>query len=344
MEKAVISGTGYQHYLASIAADGLRSFTLGTTEGPVGGEIRGVAIHGTRAIAQMRENHALGIVETLILGQAYLGAALLASNLKASQRIVLSVQCEGAAEGYTVEARLDLADTGEPATGTSTPTVSVRGWIFNPAIPLDSPPSSFDTAPFVGKGSLTITRYAPDGLAQFSGTVELHSGRLSQDLAVYFLDSEQTHTAFRFGIAFDKEGRVSGAGGMFLQAMPGAREGTLSRAEEQLAILPSPGTWFASGKSLDELVAGPFMLFEPDLGSGFEFRFDCHCSRDLIRSFIASSTISFLEELVKEGPWPVSTVCHNCGTTYSFPKEELAKMLNQAVSDASRKGQGEPVV
>jgi molecular chaperone Hsp33 len=272
----------------------------------------------------MRANHRLGIAETLVLGQACLGAALVASTLKAEQRLVLSVQCSGPAEGFTVEARTNTDGKDRILS------IGLRGWIFNPDIQVDRPPESFDTAPLVGSGSLTLIRHSPDASQSFTGTVALHSGRLSQDLAVYFLESEQTHTAFRFGIQFDHEGRLIGAGGVYLQALPGALESTLSRAEEQLAILPSPGAWFAGGRSLEELAAGPFMLFDPAPGDTIGLDFSCHCSRSLVASFLASSQESFLEEMAVHGPWPIGTTCHNCGSVFEFSQKEIQEMLERA--------------
>jgi molecular chaperone Hsp33 len=36
--------------------------------------IRGVVVQGTRMVNQLRANHELGLFETLVLGQAYVGA------------------------------------------------------------------------------------------------------------------------------------------------------------------------------------------------------------------------------------------------------------------------------
>ncbi|MBT3273241.1 MAG: Hsp33 family molecular chaperone HslO, partial [Spirochaetales bacterium] len=46
------------------------------------GTVRGALLHGTRLVNEMRANHELGILETLVLGHAYMGALLLSSNLK----------------------------------------------------------------------------------------------------------------------------------------------------------------------------------------------------------------------------------------------------------------------
>jgi molecular chaperone Hsp33 len=308
-------------HLGRIAPDGIATFSLGTIEGPPGGEIRGFIVNGTRMISQMRANHRLGIPETLVLGHAYLGAALMASSQRDGDRVLLAVSCEGPAEGFHVDARR-VAGDGDRGSG-----VAVRGRIFNSSIVLDRPPESFDTAAFVGAGSITVTRQLEGNGQAFTGTTALHSGRLSQDLAVYYLESEQTHSAFRLGIQFDRSGRVAGAAGIFLQALPKALATTCDEAERKLALMPSPAAWIAQGGECMDLVERHLSLLDPVSLGSMDVSFFCPCSREGIGGFLESADRSFLEELVETGPWPVETICHNCGSVHSFDRDEVEAML-----------------
>ncbi|MCK7512368.1 MAG: Hsp33 family molecular chaperone HslO [Desulfobacterales bacterium] len=64
-----------------------------------GGAVRGAILHGTRMVNEMRANHELGILETLTLGRAYLGVALMAADLKGSDRVVAADQLQRADQG-----------------------------------------------------------------------------------------------------------------------------------------------------------------------------------------------------------------------------------------------------
>ena len=55
-------------------------------------------------IAQMGWNHELGVLETLALGHAYLGACLMSASLKGNDRLRLQVDCSGPIKGLVVEA------------------------------------------------------------------------------------------------------------------------------------------------------------------------------------------------------------------------------------------------
>ena len=83
-------------YRAS-ARDRLYNFVLAD------GTVRGVVLHGTRMINEMRANHKLGILETLVLGRAYLGAGLMSAALKGSDRLSIKIECSGPIKGLSVE-------------------------------------------------------------------------------------------------------------------------------------------------------------------------------------------------------------------------------------------------
>ena len=292
--------------LGSIIADGISVFTLG------GGRVRGALLHGSRLVNQMRANHRLGPLETMVLGQACLGAALLGSTLKEGDRIVLRVEGDGPAEGFSVEA----SSSG-----------SVRGRLFQAPIGFELAPEAFDDSALFGSGSLSVTRYSASSPRNFVGSVALKSGRLAQDLAAYYLESEQTRTAFKLGVEFDREGRAIGAGALYFQALPGADEDFLARVEESLDGLPALGAYFAEGGTREMFLEKELHDLFPESMGEKDVVFDCSCSRERFASFFDSAEGGLLVDLAENGPWPVETVCHNCGSAYYFTQEELAAML-----------------
>ncbi len=287
--------------LKSLPPDGITRFSL------LGGAVRGALLSGTTLAAQARANHGLGVVESLALSQAYVCALLVSSTLKDGDRAAIRVDCSGALRGLSVEASWN----GE-----------VRGYLFNESIRLDKPLESFDLKPFIGSGTMSVVRTSA-GEEPFTGHIELVHGRLAEDLTEYFLRSEQTRTAIAASVRFDREGRLAGAGGLFLQAMPGASEVDILDAEDRLAELPSLGTWFAEGKSRAELLTEWFGAFEVDVLAETRAVFHCDCSRSRFASFLGALAGGELDSMIAEGPHPAELVCHNCGSRYEFTKEEL---------------------
>lgn len=185
-----------------------------------GGKIRGAVQHCTRVINEMRANHELGILETLVLGHAYIGCCLLSANLKGNDLISMSIDCSGPIKGLSVEANA----YGE-----------VRGYLKKNPIPVESPLKDFNLSPFFGAGFLTITKYLEDAKKPFSSKVELKYGNIAQDLAYYYFTSEQIPTVFDLSIKFDSNGNVIGAGGLFLQIMPDISNKTKIKTDAKFA-------------------------------------------------------------------------------------------------------------
>ncbi|RLC22683.1 MAG: Hsp33 family molecular chaperone HslO, partial [Deltaproteobacteria bacterium] len=69
--------------------------------------IKGAVVHSTRMVNEMRVNHELGPLETLVLGQGYIAASLLCSGLKdKNDRVSMSIQCSGPIKGLDVESNM----------------------------------------------------------------------------------------------------------------------------------------------------------------------------------------------------------------------------------------------
>lgn len=274
---------------------------------------RGVIINGVRLVNEMRANHNLGILETLILGQAYLGALLLSSTLKDGARLRLQIECTGPVKRLIVEADSYGA---------------VRGYLGHVPIPIDKPLESFDTAPFFGTGTLAVTRYLPDAKAPFTGQVALQHGNLAMDLAEYYLQSEQTSSAFNLSVSFDKEGNVNGAGALMIQAMPGSDHSADVVMATVVENLPSIGQTFAKDVTPKDFIEDQFMIFKPRFVADHRVEFFCNCSQDRMISVLQMLPETEKLDMLTHGPFPIEMTCQFCGTSYTFDHAQLTQIFN----------------
>ncbi|MCR4713695.1 MAG: Hsp33 family molecular chaperone HslO [Treponemataceae bacterium] len=199
MIKAEIKDKELLEHLSSIEKDGMSIFVM------AGGRIRGALFNGSRFVNDMRVQHNLGILETMILGQACLCGALMIPTMKGREHLVFRYDTNGPAAGFSVEA--DSAGT-------------VRGFLLQNPVPVDKPLESWDLSPFFGPGTVSVTRMQEGNKVPQTGTTEIMFRNIAQDLTWYFQQSEQIQTAFNTSILMDRAGRVTGAGGLFLQVMP----------------------------------------------------------------------------------------------------------------------------
>ena len=308
MEKKQPYGASPKEQLIAARDDRLYTFLLENDT------YRGVILNGVRLVNEMRANHNLGILETLILGQAYMAVLLLAANLKDGARVRLQIECDGPVKRLIAEAD----SFGE-----------VRGYLGQVPIPIEKPLESFDTKAFFGNGTLAVTRYLPDAKTPFTGQIALKHGNLAMDLAEYYLQSEQTSSAFNLSVSFDKEGVVDGAGALMVQALPGSEHQHDVVMATVVENLPSLGQSFAKGVNPKEFVADQFQIFQPRFLADQRVEFFCRCTRDRMATLLKMLPEDERVDILENGPFPVEIVCHFCGSEYRFDKDELTRLFNE---------------
>jgi molecular chaperone Hsp33 len=308
MVKKLIYGATVREQVLAGKRDRLYKFVL------AGGRARGAILHATKLVSEMRANHETGILETLILGYAYLGAVLVSSSLKGAERLVLEISCDGPLRGLAAEANA----FGE-----------VRGYLREKHLSVSAPLESFDLSPFWGKGFLTVTRYPEGGKSPFAGQVALSSGSFALNLAHYSLQSEQTPSSYSLSVQFDKQGELEGAGGLLVQALPGADDALLAGLEAKVNALPRLGKEFAEGVTPEALVLSYFGEYAPQFLESKRVEFMCHCRRERFLATLNVLGPEELADLVKNGPYPLVLTCVNCNTAYTYTQEEVEKAHGQ---------------
>jgi molecular chaperone Hsp33 len=275
------------------------------------GAVRGALLHAGRLVGEMRANHELGPLETLVLGHAYVGAALMSVNLKGDDRLKLQVHCSGPARGLSVESNA----FGE-----------VRGYLAEVPIPVREPVDPADLSPLFAEGVLTVTRFLAGARQSFSGQVALEGRGLAENLTHYFLTSEQAGSFFQLSVRLDPHGELQGAGGLFLQLLPGAERASVDRLEELSAGLPSVGAAFAAGLPAEELLAEWFAPMNPLLLGSRRVAFMCHCSAQRFGRFLGALPREELADMLEKGPFPVETTCSNCNSRYYFTRAQIERL------------------
>jgi molecular chaperone Hsp33 len=189
--------------------------------------------------------------------------------------------------------------------------------------------ANFSLSPFFGAGFLSVIRTIEDAKQPFTGKIALEYGNIAQDLANYFLKSEQIPTAFNLSIKYDRSGEVTGAGGLFLQAMPGADDALKAALEELVVRFPSLGEVFTDGQEPEGLIQAVFKKYSPRFLANQRVEFMCHCSPERLRQVLAMLPADELNDIRDNGPFPLEMRCHYCNTVYHFDKEEIQAIYSQ---------------
>ena len=281
------------------------------------GQVRGAIVHATGVVAEMRTRHELGPLETLVLGQATVAAALMSTDLGSGGRVKVSCDCTGPVGGLVAEAN----SYGE-----------VRGYLRR--VPIELPGDGGEVPrlrDLFGGGQLVVTRHRTDATGEAvpsTGIVEMRHGTLAQDLAYYYATSEQTPSAFNLSVAFDDDGNLNGAGGVLLQAMPGADAVRIAEIEECLTGLRSLGAQFAAGADPVGLIEREFAPFQPSIIGQRRTAFHCRCARERFLAYIGALGSTEINDMLVTEQFPVPVTCTYCSTEYRFERSELERLAS----------------
>ena len=249
--------------------------------------------------------HNLSPLAAAALGRTLTACTFMSSNLK-SDEDKLSVTIAGDGVG----GKITVCGNGK---------LDMRGYIDNPNanLPLRAD-GKLDVGGCVGKnGRLTVVRSM--GLKEpYSGSAELVTGEIAEDFTAYYAYSEQTPTAIALGVRIGKDLTCVGAGGVIIQALPGASEEALFMAEDVMSQL-------GSVSSLIETI-GAEGIIDKHFGDihyeKYQPKYNCLCSREYIEKVLVSLGKNELYDIIeKEGK--ITVDCQFCDKKYRFTKEDV---------------------
>ncbi len=307
MLKTPILDKDLKEHLSAITEDGRDIFLIADDQ------VRVTAANCTLLVNQMRANHRTGLLESYVLGQAYVAGILLSSCVKGDDRIQLQIECGGPIKGISVESW---------ACG------AVRGYLLNNPIPLEKPLTTLDTSDLFGPGFLSVSKILEGSKEPVTGTVMITYGSIAKDLALYFTESEQTPTLIYISLKYDEKGNIVGAGGLFIQALPGCDDKVLESLQNMSSSLPNLGLALSRGESTEEYVLSTFAGFAPRKLAHSPVGFSCPCNKEGFRRYLTTLPQKEKEEIIK-GSFPLNLECFNCGSIYSFEKSEVETLFDK---------------
>lgn len=260
-----------------------------------------------------RQIHKTLPVATAALGRLLAGASMMGNALK-EEAASLTLQIKGGGPLGTLLAVSDHEG-------------NVRGTVDNPAVDLPlREDGKLDVGAAVGnQGTLTVIRDLRMK-EPYVGSVGLLWGEIAEDIALYFVESEQVPTACGLGVLVDRDQSVLAAGGYLVQLLPGAGEETAEQLEASLR---------AAGPVTELLKADPdpeALLRRALPGLALEvlekrpIAYRCDCSRERMERALISLGRKELRDMIDEQGGAELT-CRFCDNVQRFSKEDLEALL-----------------
>lgn len=277
------------------------------------GYVKAVAITGRDIVERARTIHTLLPMGTAALGRALLGASMMGDMLK-EQQGSLTLQIKGGGPLGTVLAVADCEG-------------NVRGYVQNPHVELmEKYQGKLDVGAAVGvDGTLTVIKDI--GLKEpYVGSIGLFSGEIADDLAMYFVESEQIPTACALGVLVGTDQSVTSAGGYLIQLLPGASEEIITKIEEGVRRLGSVSHALAGGMDGEGLLRSVLADFELEILEQHPVEYRCYCSRERVSRALISMGRAEMTALIEE-QGQAELTCQFCDKVYHYTKQELEDLL-----------------
>ena len=279
-----------------------------------GGMVKAVAVSTRELIERARNIHKTLPVGTAALGRTLAAASMMGNALKAPDAS-LTLQIKGGGPLGTILAVSDAAG-------------DVRGYVQNPHIDLPlREDGKLDVGAAVGcDGTLTVIKDLRMK-EPYVGSVGLLGGEIAEDLAAYFVESEQIPTACALGVLVDRDQSVKAAGGYLIQLLPGAGEDVISKVEGGVLAAGAVTGLLDRGLSPSELLRTVLSDFEVEILETCPITYRCYCSRDRVERALISMGVAELEDmLAQQGGCELG--CQFCDETYRFSAQELRELLD----------------
>ena len=278
--------------------------------------IKAMAITGTTLVERVRQIHDTWPVATAALGRLLMAASMMGDMLKEEKGSV-TLRVRGGGPLGTVTAVSDSEG-------------NVRGYVQNPAVDVPRKAhAKLDVGAAVGSdGDLTVIKDL--GMKEpYVGSVQLVGGEIAEDIAAYFVESEQIPTACALGVLIAPDQSVQVAGGYLIQLLPGADDAVITAIEQGIAKVGAVTAALDQGISALELLRQVLSGFELEVLESSPVEYRCYCTRDRVSRALISMGREELEDMIEEQHGAELT-CQFCDRVYQYSEEDLRQLLRDA--------------
>ncbi|MCL2842627.1 MAG: Hsp33 family molecular chaperone HslO [Oscillospiraceae bacterium] len=276
------------------------------------GLIKLTAVSLRHAVERGRQIHRSLPVVTAALGRTMSAASMMGAMLKGDDSSI-TIRING---GGPVGSIIVVSDSGG----------NVRGYVQNPAVDLPKrPDGKLAVGTAVGTdGLITVTKDFGFG-DPYVGSTNLVSGEIAEDVAAYYVESEQVGAAVALGVLVDRDQSVLAAGGYIVELLPGATEELLIALEQNIRTT-GPVTDTLKDHGPEALVQQVLQGFMPRMLEAHPVEYRCYCSRErVVKALISAGPAALAEMAVGEDETEVT--CQFCDAVHRFSAEEILGLL-----------------
>lgn len=276
------------------------------------GFVRITAVQTTEAVERMRQIHKTLPLATAALGRTLTAVSMMGNELKYDNgSVTLQIRGDGPLGHITA-----VSDSRG----------NVRGYLQNPAVVLPPRPDHhLNVGDGVGhNGILTVIKDIGER-EPFTGRVELRSGEIAEDVAAYYVISEQIPTVCALSVLVGPDQSVACAGGYLLQLLPGAPEGLIDLLEYRVQDMGNLSEKLSHGMNMRQVAEELLYGMGLKLMEEHPVSYECKCSRRRVEAALISMGRQEMDKLIQEEE-QISVTCQFCDQVYIFDRKDLESL------------------
>ena len=158
----------------------------------------------------------------------------------------------------------------------------------------------------------------------FTSSSELQTGEIAEDFTYYFAKSEQIPSSVGLGVLVNETNEVFASGGFILQAMPGVKEETLIKIEENIKAMRPISELINEGKTPEQIVE-EITKGDHEFVEEMPLSYECDCSKNRFSSGLATLDNEELDSMIEDNE-PIEVTCDFCKTHYHFSIDEIKEI------------------
>jgi len=276
------------------------------------GDIKLTAVSIREATERVRQIHHSLPVITAALGRSMSAASMMGAMLKGDNGSV-TIRINGGGPAGSI---IVVSDSGG----------NIRGYVQNPDVYLPKrPDGKLAVGTAVGtNGLITVTKDLGFG-EPYVGSTNLISGEIAEDVAAYYVESEQVGAAVALGVLVDRDQSVLAAGGYIVELLPGASEDALTALEQNI-IAAGPITDTLKDYEPETLAEKILKGFAPRILETHPIEYRCYCSRERITKALISAGPTALAEMAQSNE-ETEVTCQFCDQVNRFTPDEIGALL-----------------
>lgn len=239
----------------------------------------------------------------LMLGKTVSAMSILSGTLKGNQRMSLQITLSNPLHKIFAEAE---------ANG------NVRGYL-NEDLLRSSNTEEKSMQDLIGPSGM-IRVIKGSEMNQFTSITDMPNQHIMEDIANYFVQSDQTPTYLYSDIQLDNEASLLSSYALYAQLLPGAPPQLLSKVK--MIVKANPDIF--SKRNAEEALTQLFR--DAKIIGHSSSQFFCGCSKEMFYGMLYSLSEEEIKRSI-ERKEDIEAFCHICGKTYTFDQKEMQQLF-----------------